>query len=333
MDESFTVTLPSNSNMKEYPKNTSSEYTVKLATPLNFMSDTLNVGNAWQVALLGIQYTNHFYEIRKPIEVSLRVKKLTSGERRPPEMSRPPDWHAQRGDRPLLGDPSVSAPDPNHTPGTPPAPDHIIIAADDDSGVRAVPTAGTFVIEAGHYKDVQAVAKELVRDWSLLDKTKTRNASLSVHVDGHRGTLEFKVSPEDVVVYLYVNTMELPDMLGLPAFPTSDPTQHRMYLRGYRPPRIDRVQSLYTYTDIIKDQYVGDVLAPLLDVVPVQQTPGVRINYRSNPPMYLPLKQSYIDTISIKICDEYGNLAVFPEGAENVVLRLRFRRVTSKMVL
>jgi len=134
-------------------------------------------------------------------------------------------------------------------------------------------------------------------------------------------------------VYLYVNTMELPDMLGLPAFSTSDPTLHRMYLRGYRPPRIDRVQSLYTYTDIIKDQYVGDVLAPLLDVVPVQQTPGVRINYRSNPPMYLPLKQSYIDTISIKICDEYGNLAVFPEGAENVVLRLRFRRVTSKMVL
>ena len=48
--------------------------------------------------------------------------------------------------------------------------------ADDESGVRAKPTEGTFVIDSGCYKDMQAVAKELTRDWSLLDKTKTSNA-------------------------------------------------------------------------------------------------------------------------------------------------------------
>ena len=69
------------------------------------------------------------------------------------------------------------------------------------------------------------------------------------------------------------------------------------------------------------------LMSPLLEIVPVKGVPGNRIHYCVNPLTYLPVNREYIDSINIVIMDEYGNPVVFPDDVENVVCRLRFRRV------
>ena len=82
----------------------------------------------------------------------------------------------------------------------------------------------------------------------------------------------------------------------------------------------------------MKEQRVGDSMAPLLEIVPVRGVPGNRIHYSVNPLTYLPVNRDYIDSINIVIMDEYGNPVVFPDDVENVVCRLRFRRVRQHLM-
>jgi len=82
--------------------------------------------------------------------------------------------------------------------------------------------------------------------------------------------------------------------------------------------------SLYIYTDIIKYQYVGDTLAPLLRnvIVPSKSNLSTEcVIYDS--PHYIPVCNSSIDTINIKIADEYGNNIRFKRG--KAIVKLHFR--------
>ena len=73
-------------------------------------------------------------------------------------------------------------------------------------------------------------------------------------------------------------------------------------------------------------------MAPLLEIVPVRSVPGNRIHFSVNPLTYLPVNRDYINSINIVIVDEYGNPVVFPDDVENVVCRMRFRRVRQHLV-
>jgi hypothetical protein len=101
-------------------------------------------------------------------------------------------------------------------------------------------------------------------------------------------------------------------------------------LEGSKTPRFDAVHSLYVYSDIVKEQRVGDSMSPLFALVPVKGVLGNRVHYCVNPLTYLPVNRDYIDSINIIITDEYGNPVVFPDDVENVVCRLRFRRVRQR---
>ena len=76
---------------------------------------------------------------------------------------------------------------------------------------------------------------------------------------------------------------------------------------GTRIPTLNTVHALYVYADIVEYQHVGDVMAPLIAYVDVTKSPGERVGHIRNPPVYLPVDKSYIDTISIRITDEHGN--------------------------
>ena len=84
--------------------------------------------------------------------------------------------------------------------------------------------------------------------------------------------------------------------------------------------------SVYVYGDIVESQHVGDTMAPLLAYVDVDKSLGERVGHVCNPLVYLPVCRTYIDSISIRICDENGNKVPFPDDVENVVVRLLFRR-------
>lgn len=83
-------------------------------------------------------------------------------------------------------------------------------------------------------------------------------------------------------------------------------------------------QSLFVYLNVLEDQIVGDVRAPLLRTVPVQGKKGdtITINYEN--PQFLPIATKEFETLEILITDDTGKKIPFERG--RVVVTLIFRR-------
>ena len=82
-------------------------------------------------------------------------------------------------------------------------------------------------------------------------------------------------------------------------------------------------QMLYVYTDIIRGQYYGDIVAPILQTVTVRRDHGTFISKHFERPHYIPLNKSNFDTIDINIRDEVGDLVAFEHGKVNITLHFR----------
>lgn len=86
------------------------------------------------------------------------------------------------------------------------------------------------------------------------------------------------------------------------------------------------INNLYVYSDIIKYQYIGDTLSPLLRTINIQSNKVLStesVIYDS--PHYIPVNKSSIDTINIKIKDELGNNIKFERGKS--IVKLHFRPI------
>jgi hypothetical protein len=155
------------------------------------------------------------------------------------------------------------------------------------------------------------------------------STNMGLGIDGATGRMTFRVDNMMAALYMFTESPPLVHALGLPpkAIDNKEPTVYGLGLEGSKTPRFDAVHSLYVYSDIVKEQRVGDSMSPLLEIVPVKGVPGNRVHYSVNPLTYLPVNRDYVDSINIVIMDEYGNPVVFPDDVENVVCRMRFRRV------
>ena len=83
-------------------------------------------------------------------------------------------------------------------------------------------------------------------------------------------------------------------------------------------------QYFYVYTtDVIKSQYHGDVVVPVLRTVTVKREHGSYVSKNFERPHYVPLNKKVFDMISINIRDEAGDLVAFEHG--KVIITLHFR--------
>lgn len=90
--------------------------------------------------------------------------------------------------------------------------------------------------------------------------------------------------------------------------------------------------ALYVYTDIIENQRVGDVSAPLLRIVPTNpKKAGQVISHSYQMPHYMPVKTNYIDTMRIDIRSDFGEKVPFQSG--KVVVKLHFRSTRKQSLL
>lgn len=85
------------------------------------------------------------------------------------------------------------------------------------------------------------------------------------------------------------------------------------------------ISNIFIYTDIIKYQYVGDRLAPLLRTVVVLNDARSTQNIIYNSPHYVPTNKSVIENINIRITDEFGKNIRFKRGKS--IIKLHFRPV------
>jgi hypothetical protein len=91
------------------------------------------------------------------------------------------------------------------------------------------------------------------------------------------------------------------------------------------PPLLKPINSIFLYSNITNYVLVGNTQTPLLGYFPVQTTWGEQGYWSFNPPYYVPVKESLIHTIEIKLCTDTGDEILFESG--DVICRLNFRRV------
>ena len=89
---------------------------------------------------------------------------------------------------------------------------------------------------------------------------------------------------------------------------------------------IDPIDSLYVYCDIIESRIVGDVLAPLLRVIPVKGKHGETILKSYENVHYVPLQRKTFQTMEIDIRDRTGKAVPFERGTLSVTLHFRRKR-------
>ena len=324
-DANFTVTLPSNSNMGSHPTNRGNNYVVKLSSPLNFSGQTLNEDAAWEVALTTVQYTNRFYDLRENSTLHIVMENYHSSTINAA-------FEKPKGVTELTAgftDASIA----NMTD----VEKRILkkfqtVASRLKGGVSRVVTSylhGKIMAPAGDYKNPALLVQNMIYSSNALFGGQRYLMNMGLAIDGDTGRMTLRIDNLQCALYLFTENVPLVHALGLPpkAIDQLEPTVYQLENVGTKTPRFDAVHSLYIYSDIVKEQRVGDTTAPLLEIVPVKGVPGNRIHHSVNPLTYLPVNRDYMDSINIVIMDEYGNPVVFPDDVENVVCRLRFRRV------
>lgn len=103
---------------------------------------------------------------------------------------------------------------------------------------------------------------------------------------------------------------------------------HHVYPQTYnaiRPPDLSsHIETLYVYCDIIENQIIGNMLAPLIRIVDVNGDFGQTINKNFDNPHYVPLLTKDINFIEINIKNDMNNLIIYEFG--KVVVKLHFRK-------
>jgi hypothetical protein len=320
---SFTVTLPSNSNMKTHPHNHGHNYVVKPAMSINLTDHTLNSDSRWEVALTALQYTNHFYQLREDVTIYavVIVPDLESFQ-----------INAQFGKTVQLD----------------------VDFTENDRAIRSMSTTvrrilkpfvkdssnatekwfvvlGQFTIPAGEYKSPLALAKLLTQRFNAVFNNARYQYRMQVELTEPAGTLHFTAVSRlgKYKFFLYTENVNISPALGsvLISIDDLEPPINFISPLSNSTPSFNTVHSLYVYSDIVDEQRVGDESSRLMDIVPVQGAPGQRVHYEFDPPTYLPVCRNFIETINITIKDGDGGVVLFPDSDDNVVCRLHFRRV------
>lgn len=339
-DGAFTVTLPSNTDMRTFPKNRGADFQVRLACPLSLEGQTLNEGNDWEVALTSLQYTNQFFDVPQPITMRVVLEYTQIGVLNTNSTPKPYNTHifANKLTRAQLV--TFMATDKSYgSNGVLDKTDQVVLLRHTGQDTQ-IPDGnniafGKFYIPAAQYGNGLAVHRQFVTKFNELFAGARYNVKLTSHMVKASGTMKMVMEkPVAVNIHVYANAKMAASALGLKqgqevSGSNMEETENLWQLKYDDcdlPPRVEAVQSLYVYCDIVKHQHVGNVLTPLLEVVPVRGRPGERMHYAVNVLSYLPLTRTFIDHLHVRILDETGNEVPFPDELENVVVRLRFRR-------
>lgn len=307
----FLITLPSNSNMDTNPDNEQSNFTVKLAEPLHLEGD-------WEAALVSVQYTPNWLSFDKAQHL---VAVYFMGEL---GISKPTIYRSsvhqyilqfssatleEIYSQVLLKSTVIRQLDAAY--------------ADEYSTVKV----GKLTLQPKYYESVEALGNEIVK---LITEAFT-DVSLNLRYIYDHGLKrgEFYVKRGEILILTEGSTV-LANLLGQYTTPDSNvqATWYALANHGVEEPKLQKVSSLWVYTDITQYQQVGNAKVPLIGIIPTQTDGAKRVHYTVNPVNFVALKRNNISEITVKIVDDRGKRIPFVKGdnEDNLVCCLRFRR-------
>lgn len=297
MRDHFFIMLPSNASMNLYPDNKTSKFKINLP-------NTLNLDMAkWEVGLSEFQFQHSWYNVREGRnKVVKQFLKLNTKEmNRLFQIS-----HLPAADK--KGEKEKTR------KRTAPSAEKLIDVS--------MQYSRDIVIPPGHYSSVNEIIKQLIlndstKAWRKIDYTYDTLSGRSAVILPKRCRLNLNGSDVERCLGFNENTvLENKGNKKLTLSSFSLASTENMY------------KAIYVYTDIIENQFVGDVRVPLLRVVPVTSQYGDICCIKYDKPYFIPLSRSNIQTIEVNLMDDTGNLISFEAGKS--IITLQFRRKVAR---
>ena len=177
-------------------------------------------------------------------------------------------------------------------------------------------------LSPGYYENPQQIVKQLLHQLKkdLLQSLKTKETEflfdLRYNIHTQLVEIEMKASEKRNIINF---SQPLADMLG---FSRTDFSDAGVYT-SERIVDVNPVTAIFLYCDVIEHRTVGDILAPLIGVVPVEGPAGTYVAKRYDKIQYHPILKKNISTIHISLCDDQGQFIRFQKG--KVIVTLHFR--------
>lgn len=175
----------------------------------------------------------------------------------------------------------------------------------------------TGFVPKGYYADTTNVCNAIKK--SLPETFRNR---VNFNTDENTGRVDAAIDLNSALCL----SQGLGQLLGYPEGVISSSTRHA----PFSPDMDGGLHALYVYTDIIENQRVGDISAPLLKIVSVnRKKSGEVVSHSFQRPHYYPVKSKYIDIISIDIRSDVGEKVPFESGKVIAILHFRSLRKPS----
>jgi hypothetical protein len=99
--------------------------------------------------------------------------------------------------------------------------------------------------------------------------------------------------------------------------------ERQIYTSTEPPNLMAGAYNMFIYSDIVEPQMVGSELVPLLRVISLSGDNSAVTTKTFSHPYYMPIARNNFDTISVVICNEYGEEIVFDKGMVNITLHFK----------
>ena len=147
-----------------------------------------------------------------------------------------------------------------------------------------------------------------------------RNVTFKWDQEGHRVGVELD---ENMTLYL---PQSIAKVLGLPKTISKSTWYTGGDMFGCAVPNLQQgISSMYLYCSLVEPNLVGDTLAPLLRIVPINGQFGENFTRVYDTIIYQPVKKSVVQNVEIDIRDDTGKAIPFARG--KVIVSLHLRRV------
>ncbi|GFO00936.1 lrr and pyd domains-containing protein 3-like protein [Plakobranchus ocellatus] len=180
------------------------------------------------------------------------------------------------------------------------------------------------ILSAGLYKDIQTAVEKLNIELSrIIRQLKSKSTEVPITFKYNEDSMRASPEVNDPTILCRLSP-KLCEFLEI-----EDREYQGPAVTSSRQPLTNAFGqcTVYIYTDLIEPRHVGDTLAPLLRVIPLDGKQGTAQHRFFDRPHYFPLIKHTFDTIEILITDSQGLKIPFESGKSLVTLHFRRKKI------